>query len=341
MTPSNIIRVDSPIIKSNARTDTGSGLSTPASVCSSPEPEDPNLAYARVKIRITNLQRVGSTKKNSDAVMHLEARLREIRKHYFFDEKDAEHLYQLERHKADAQFLQAKLRGSLHFPRPEGRSNAVRPRALPKTPEPEVESDSFSEDGDNSSEGMLGLLEAAPSEVQGSGSTTIRVRDMPFAKHGSTKLPKTALVEFVSKIDRHAVVTFNIISGSSRAKRARVRVLWHDKGADEWLMEEDACHDESQAEQYISTIALHALVFPSTEGFAGGPQMSVGGFTFHRFFPPAFRNLWDHLGEIRKDTNDRLNCDIWAKLRSIVEEKVPKTAVRVQLKNSSCHSHDP
>ncbi|KAL4071050.1 P-loop containing nucleoside triphosphate hydrolase protein [Scleroderma citrinum] len=321
---SNIIIEDSHSVKSNALTNPGSGPSTPASVCSSPEPEDPNLAYAHIKIRIIDLQRMGLTKNNSDRITHLEVRLRKAKAHYFFDEKDAETLYRIERQKADAQLLQAKLRGSLRPPRLEVRGNAIHERAPAKTPEHEAESDFFGEDDDNSSEGMLGLLEAPPNEVQGVGGTTVRVRDMSFVKHGSTKLPKAALMEYVTKIDRHAVVTFNIISGSSRARRAGVWVLWHGKRVDKWLMEEDACHNESQAEQYIATIALHALAFPRTEGFAIIPQTIPGGSTFYRFFPPAFRDLWDELEKTRKDTSNRLNRDIWAKMRSIVEQKLPK-----------------
>jgi len=336
--PSNIIHVDSPVVKSHALTNPGSGASTPVLMCGSPEPEDPNLAYVRIKMHITNLQRMGSSK-NSEAVTHLEDRLREVRTHYFFDEKDAENLYQIERKKADAQSLQAKLRGSLPFSRAEGRAKVVRPKASAKTFEPETESDFFGEDDGDSSEGMLCFLETAPSEVQ-AGGTTIHVRDMTFIKHGSTKLPKAALMEFVSKVDRHAVVTFNIISGSSRAKRASVRVRWHAKGVDEWLMKEDACHDEAQAEQYIATIALHALVFPRSEGFAGGSQ-TVGGSTFYRFFPPTFRSLWDNLEETRKDANDRLNLGIWGKLRDIVEDKIPKTSVSAQHSSCSCQLKIP
>lgn len=337
--PSDIIHVDNPTVKSNALTNPGSGLRTPVSMRSSPEPEDLSLVYVRIKMHITNLQRMGSSK-NSEAVTHLEDRLREVRAHYFFDEKDAENLYRIEREKADAQFLREKLRGSLPFSRPEGRAKVVRPKASAKTPEPETESDFFGEGDGDSSEGMLGLLEAAPSEVQGAGGATVHVRDMSFVKHGSTKLPKAALMEFVSKVDRHAVVTFNIISGSSRAKRAGVRVRWDVKVADEWLMKEDACRDEAQAEQYIATIALHALVFPRSEGFASGSQ-TVGGSTFYRFFPPAFRSLWDNLEETRKDANDRLNRGIWTQLRNIVEEKIPKTSVSAQHNSSTCQFKIP
>jgi len=41
-------------------------------------------------------------------------------------------------------------------------------------------------------------------------------------------------------------------------------------------MEDVACHDDSQAEAYIATIALHALTFPLTEGFQTGTSASSG-----------------------------------------------------------------
>ncbi|KIK28427.1 hypothetical protein PISMIDRAFT_673419 [Pisolithus microcarpus 441] len=148
---------------------------------------------------------------------------------------------------------------------------------------------------------------------------------MSFVKHGSTRLPKLALMEYVSKVDRFATVEFNIISGLSRAKRAAVRVLWHGKGMNEWRMEDVACYDELQAQEYIATVVLHALMFPKTEGFAFGSQTAGPvGSTSYRFFPPAFRTLWDDLEAIRKDTIDSINRNCWIKLQNIAEQKVPR-----------------
>jgi ATP-dependent RNA helicase DHX29 len=90
----------------------------------------------------------------------------------------------------------------------------------------------------------------------------------------------------------------------------------------EWIMEDIACHDEGQAEQYIATVALHALTFPSTDGFAAGTSAAPGSQTFFRLLPAVFRDLWDELEVARKTSDDAINRAVWAKLRSIVEPKL-------------------
>lgn len=300
----------------NASTD----LDTTAAT-SSPEPEDPNVAYARIKMQIVNIRRNGQ---NMGMVAQLEDKLREAKAHYFFDERDAEGLYQAELKKADSQMLQDRLRGSMP-------SQGLKPPTKPvardtpaKVFEPDCQPDLFDEDN-GSSGGLLELLEAIPAEIQDAKGNTIRIKDMSLPKHGSTRLPESALVEYVSKVDRFATVEFSIISGLSRAKRAAVRVLWHGKGINEWRMEDVACYDESQAQQYISTVVLHALMFPKREGFTFGSQTAGPvGSTSYRFFPPAFRTLWDDLEAIRKDTNDSINRNWWIKLQNIAGQKVPR-----------------
>jgi ATP-dependent RNA helicase DHX29 len=90
---------------------------------------------------------------------------------------------------------------------------------------------------------------------------------------------------------------------------------------DEWFMEDVACHDDGQAEQYIATVALHALTFPLTDGFAASISTFPGSQTFFRLLPPVFRDLWNELEEKRKARDDKINRDIWAKLLSILKFK--------------------
>jgi ATP-dependent RNA helicase DHX29 len=78
-----------------------------------------------------------------------------------------------------------------------------------------------------------------------------------------------------------------------------------------------------QAEQYIATVALHALTYPSTEGFATGATSSAGNSqTFFRLLPPVFRDLWGELETKRKADHDTINRTVWSKLRSIIEPKM-------------------
>jgi ATP-dependent RNA helicase DHX29 len=87
-------------------------------------------------------------------------------------------------------------------------------------------------------------------------------------------------------------------------------------------MEDVACHDETQAEAYIATVALHALTFPLTDGFQAGSSTAPGNQTFFRLLPAVFRDLWDELEAARKVRDDAINRSVWARLRTIVEPKL-------------------
>jgi ATP-dependent RNA helicase DHX29 len=72
-------------------------------------------------------------------------------------------------------------------------------------------------------------------------------------------------------------------------------------------------------------IALHALTFPSSEGFAAGSTSAAGGGqTFFRLLPAVFRDLWDELEDKRKAEHDAVNRVAWAKLQSILDGKLRK-----------------
>lgn len=295
---------------------------SPSSKYLSPELDDPNLEYARLKLQLVNLKRSNkSQEQRSDVACLLEERMRSAKSHYFFDERDAERLYRSELAKANVQLLQATLRGSLEPARPKSPKGTNVPTTVAIPPGPELQPDLFDQEDDESSGGLLEILEA-PSEVEGPRGTMISVKDMSFHKQSGGKLPQVVLLGYISKIDRYAAVTFSSLSGHSRAKRSGVRVLWGGGKVDEWKMEDIACHEESQAENYIATVALHALSFPPTEGFAAGSMNSPVGNTFFRLFPPVFRDLWDELETDRKLREGRINRGIWADLWGVVGPKI-------------------
>lgn len=295
---------------------------SPSSKYLSPELDDPNLEYARIKLQLVNLKTSnGFQEQRSDAASHLEEKMRSAKSHYFFDERDAERLYRTELEKANAQFLQATLRGSLESSRPKSPRGTNVPTTVAILTGPELQPDLFDQEDDESSGGLLEILDA-PFEVEGPRGTMISVKDMSFHKQSGGKLPQVVLLEYVSKFDRYAAVTFSSLSGYSRAKRSGVRVLWGGGKVDEWKMEDIACYEESQAENYIATVALHALSFPPTEGFAAGSMNSPVGNTFFRLFPPVFRDMWDELETDRKLREGHINREIWAKLWSVVGPKI-------------------
>lgn len=291
---------------------------SPLSEHISPELDDPNLEYAQIKMQLVNMKKSTASKEQKSI---LEEKLRTMKSHYFFDERDAEQLYRSELEKVTAQHLRAKLHGSLEPARPNTPQSTDVPMTVTTRPELELQPDLFDQEDVESSGGLLEILDA-PSEVEGPRGTMISLKDMPFHKQSGGKLPQVVLLEYVSKVDRYAAVTFTSLSGQSRAKRFGVRVLWAGHKMDEWKMEDIACHEESQAEQYIATVALHALSFPRTEGFAAGSMSSPIGNSFFRLFPPVFRDLWDELEGDRKLSQARINREIWAKLWSIVGQKI-------------------
>lgn len=319
---------DIDLLKSRALPPTESTRSSP-SRSSSPDIDNLVAEYVRIKMQITDLTARGKPTAHHDPVLvqHLQDKLMAVKSHYFFDEKDAETQYRLERAKLDALSLQSRLRGSS----PQLSATREKKVAKPFSPGPRVETQDVPAPSDISDifdqheeglGGMLEILDPLPSEVAGEAGTTIRVRDMVLPKHWSSKTPKTLLAEFVFKVDRYAAVTYGIVSGPSRAKRACVMVNWEGKKMDEWVMRDVACPTDIQAEYYVATLALHALTFPATDGFAVGSSGALANHTSFRLLPPVFRDLWDELETDRKLREDLINRQVWANLRNIVEKKI-------------------
>ncbi|KAJ4486298.1 P-loop containing nucleoside triphosphate hydrolase protein [Lentinula aciculospora] len=283
---------------------------------------DLNDEYVRLKLKIASLS-MHRDMTTASQVQELQKRLLILQKNYFFDEREAEKLYTDVRKKAEVASLDARLRGVK-----AGRDVAAISKSPKKRPT-EMQfvvsdipptSDVFDQDQDDAGGGLLEILEQMPSSEITNEGVTVFIRDMALPKHWSGRTSKALLAETVAKSDRYAVVTYTIISGHSRAKRASVKVRWEGKKTDEWSMVDVACHDEGQAEQYVATLALHTLTFPSTEGFAAG---SLGGpQTFFRLLSPVYRDLWNELTDARKLKDDAINRGVWAKLRALVEPKL-------------------
>lgn len=315
---------------------------------SSPDIDDLVAEYVRIKMQITDLTARGKPAVDDDPVLvqHLQDKLMALKSHYFFDEKDAETQYRSERARVDALLLQSRLRGSS----PKLSATQENKVAKPLNTGPRVENKDIPVPSDTPDifdqheegvGGMLEILDTLPSEIAGEGGTMIRMRDMVLPKHWSSKTPKTLLAEFVFKIDRYAAVTYNIISGSSRAKRACVMVNWEGKKMDEWDMRDVACPTEIQAEYYVATLALHALAFPATDGFAVGSSGALANHTSFRLLPPVFRDLWDELETNRKSREDLINRQVWANMRNIVERKIDTRPMLTKNTRATAEAKDP
>ncbi|KAH8100605.1 P-loop containing nucleoside triphosphate hydrolase protein [Cristinia sonorae] len=282
--------------------------------------DDPTAAFVHVKMQIADLTTHRKPGETQDAsfLRGLQKSLADIKNDYLFDEDEAEHAYKVERSRADAAALEARLRSVESISTPV-RKPADTPALGAEKPPPD---DIFDDAEEGSSGGLFELLEEMPATETTAQGTTVTVRDLSLPKNFSGRTPKTLLQETIRKVDKYAVVLYRSVSGASRAKRAAVSVRWDGRKAEEWVMEDVACHDMIQAENYISTIALHALSYPPQEGFALGVATGTSNQTSFRVLPPIFRDLWGELEDKRRETNDAFNRGIWSKLKSILEPKL-------------------
>lgn len=295
------------------------------------ELDDLTMEYVRLRLRYENLASSQRSTSINDELSMLRARLGAITENYLFDEKEAKAHYSSERKKADSSALQKKLESSLPLTH-ESPLKKKFPQILQPVPSaPQIAAtDVFEDDDSGDSIGVLDLLDDVSSTEINVPGATFSLRNMALPKHWSGRTPKTLLHDIVAKADRYAAISYNIISGHSRAKRASVAILWEGKKRDEWSMEDVACPDDGQAEQYISTVALHALSFPLTDGFASGTPITSHSHTFFRLLPAIYRGLWEDLEAARKVRDDSINRSTWAKLRTIVEGKL-EGSVKVRL----------
>ncbi|KAI0670050.1 P-loop containing nucleoside triphosphate hydrolase protein [Trametes maxima] len=313
---------DPPPRSSLPEADSANDVSTPSSSKGTAESvrwspvDDPNDEFVRLKLRIMGLttHRRADEKADASFLRELQNRLEEVKQDYLFDRHEAEAMFAVERSKVEASALESKLRARRKVKEPPSRAESV---ASTSTTDP-------FDDNEDPPGGMFELLEQMPETETTASGVTIQVRDMALPKHWSGRTPKVLLTENVRKADRYAVISFDSVSGASRAKRSAVEIRWDGGKIQSWSMDHVACHDTTQAEHYIATVALHALTFPNSEGFAAGGT-ATGSQTSFRLLPPVFRDLWDELEQKRRVEDDRFNRTVWAKLRDILSPKLNRS----------------
>jgi len=292
--------------------------------------DDPDMEYVRLKLKMDTLPKGDGGDPGSVAQLRLlQAQLDGVKQSYFFREKVSEAQYRLERERLNSEALKAMLRGlSDSTVVPPTPSEVVSP---PKHRPPDIKPteplkknmDIFDdESNDEGSGGLFGILQEIPATETTASGSTVRLLSMQVPKHWSGRTPKVILQEMITKKDKHAVANYACVSGPSRVRRASVTVCWNDGRTQSWSMDDVGCPDLKQAEQYISTVVLHALTFPALEGFALGGTSAANTQTFFRVLPPVFRNLWDELEAKRRESDDAINRASWAKLRAIARMKL-------------------
>lgn len=284
--------------------------------------EDPNVVYSILRIRQDTLMLDMKSPETIAKSRQLQKEIDAVKKDYLFNEKEALEAYKQERAKLDKAILEAKLQSSssdLPSARPK------KDKAPPPPPVPDPSKDVFDDsDSDDSSSGILGLLDTAGATEVVVKGVTFSLKDLETPKHWSGPMPKTLLRDFAMKMDKYAAITYTSLSTHSRAKRASVTVSWSIRKKEEWSMNDVACPNDSQAEQYISLIALHSLAYPLTDGFATSSPASTSNATSFRLLPAVYRDLWEELETSRKVKCDHINRTVWDKLQTIVAGKVEK-----------------
>jgi ATP-dependent RNA helicase DHX29 len=309
--------------------------------------DDPDAEYVRLKLKMDTLRK-GKNDPGSAEQLRLRARLDDVKQSYFFREKDAEAQYRLKRETLDSEALKVKLRGlsdsTVASPTPpevvsppKHRPPNIKP-AGPSKPNTDILDDS----DDESPGGFFEILQEIPATETTANGGTVRLQPMEVPKQWSGRTPKVLLQETITKKDKYAVANYACISGPSRVRRANVTICWDGGRTQGWSMDDVGCPDLGQAEQYISTVALHTLTFPALDGFVLGGTSAVNTQTFFRILPPVFRDLWDELEAKRRESDDATNRAAWAKLRTIAriklesQSKVPCPKYRYKLCLTCC-----
>jgi ATP-dependent RNA helicase DHX29 len=290
--------------------------------------DDPDAEYVRLKLEMDALPK-GNDPESVEQLRLLKARLDDVKRSYFFRGKASESQYRLERESLHSEALKAKLHGlsdstAAHPTPPE----VVSPmKHLPPDPKPTENGkknvDIFESDSDDESPGgIFEILQDIPATETTASGSIVRLQSMEIPNRWSDRLPKVILQETITKKDKYAVTKYACISGPSRVMRANVTISWNGGRTQSWSMDDVGCPDLIQAEQYISTVALHTLTFPPLDGFALGGSSVANTQTFFRRLPPAFRDLWDELEAKRKESDEATNRAAWEKLRTITWTKL-------------------
>lgn len=288
------------------------------------EYDDPNEEYAYLKARIYELE---SSRKDSnlDHLAQLKARLVLVQNDYLFREKEGKALFCVEKAKVDARLLERKLAGvSAEIPVKRNLSKANNFLQPQSALAPKVTNDIF-EEAEEEEDGIFSTLLEGPPQSEVVEGIQIQLRDMARPKHWTGRTAKLLLSDVVKRLDRLAVLSYRALPSSrtSIANRAAVSVRWHDGFIGEWCMETVGCFTTEQAEEYVSTVALHGLAFQQSEGFVASSISSATSTVQAniRFLPPLLKGLWDALECQRKDVETDENGRIWSLLHNIYKKR--------------------
>ncbi|CAK9781148.1 P-loop containing nucleoside triphosphate hydrolase protein [Cutaneotrichosporon oleaginosum] len=238
-------------------------------------------------------------------------KINRLEKEYMFSKKDADVLLKTMRTKRDMERLAVRLQNAGKL------GDAASPA---ETPPIASVPDSLVSD-DEESGGLFGNMLDEPEDPAGikeDVNSLIKVRSMPVPKQftfaGNTA--KGLLRSALSKTARQAVVSYVRLSPNPRVARSGLEIRWSAEQRRAWRMDDIACESVEEADNYISTVALHDLV-------AVGSLPPVNW----RSMPPAYRDLWDELERTLAEKRMATKRQTWKNIKLLVDQKIElKTA---------------
>ncbi|BEJ01119.1 hypothetical protein CcaverHIS631_0509760 [Cutaneotrichosporon cavernicola] len=279
-----------------------------------------NESWAMLMLELENLKAAAGTvkgkgKKSKNQIametpemVKIRNKTNRLEKEYMFSKKDADALLKVMRSKRDMKRLEAKLKNI----RPPSTTNSVTPA---ETPPSTSALDSFvSDDGDEEGSLFGNMLDEPEGhvEVEQVANSVINVLSLPvpkqFALVGNTA--KNLLRTTTSKSSRPAVISYARLSPNPRVARAGLEIRWSSEKRRVWRMEDIACESVEEAENYVSTLALHDLV-------VSGDLLPFNW----RSMPPAYRDLWDELEQTHTGRELAAKREIWKKMKALVDKK--------------------
>lgn len=156
---------------------------------------------------------------------------------------------------------------------------------------------------------MLDEPAAPPASTVTEPEFVMPIRPMPIPKSFafSGNIPKALLRNGLNKIDSPVSVSYVKLSGHSRAVRFGLEIGWSSERRRVWRMDDIACHDVAEAENYVSALALHEL----------GTNKTIP-LPNWRTMPPEYRELWQELDSRREAQEQEAKRTLWAKICRLV-----------------------
>lgn len=189
--------------------------------------------------------------------------------------------------------------------RTRSRADAVEAR-LRQVVTPEV-ADTSGDSSDAEGDLFGGMLDepspASAAPVESSSVMPLRSMAIPKTIAFSGNTPKSLLRR---GLEATAWTSYVKLSGHSRAVRVGLEVLWTTGRRRVWRMDEIACNDLAEAENYASTLALNEL--------SGDRTIPAPNW---RTMPPDYRQLWEELEQTRQEQEMTAKREHWAKIRTL------------------------